>query len=370
MRIGQFEFNLRELAGSLGDFGTFLPLAVGYIAINGMNPAGLLIMMGLVNIVTGVVYKLPMPLQPKKAIATVAISQKWSPSLIYASGFSTGIFWLLFASIGLIDKIVRLTPHCVIRAIQLTLGILLIIKGFQLMSGGLLLGIISILIVLIFRENKYAPAAIILMVLGIVIIGVQGKLSPAVQIGFSLPPITFFTFKEIWKGFILAGFAQIFLTLSNAVIATAALIKEYWPDKAIEEKKLALNMGIMNTLVPFFGGMPMCHGAGGLAGQYYYGARTGGTNIIEGVIEISLGLFLSQSIKDLFSSFPMSIVGAMMILVGIELAKFIKDTRGRGEIAILIIVTGLSLFTNIGVGFLSGIILYQLFKRFKVIKIN
>jgi len=202
MRIGQFEFNLRELAGSLGDFGTFLPLAAGYIAINGMNPAGLLIMMGLVN------------------------------------------------------------------------------------------------------------------------------------------------------------------------IATAALIKEYWPDKAVEEKKLALNMGIMNTVVPFFGGMPMCHGAGGLAGQYYYGARTGGTNIIEGVIEISLGLFLSQSIKDLFSSFPMSIVGAMMILVGIELAKFIKDTRGKGEIAILIIVTVLSLFTNIGVGFLSGIILYQLLKKFKVIKIN
>ncbi|MFQ6082304.1 MAG: putative sulfate/molybdate transporter, partial [Candidatus Aminicenantia bacterium] len=78
MRISQFEFNLRELAGSMGDFGTLLPLAIGYIAINGMNPAGFLIMMGLVNITTGIVYKLPMPLQPKKAIAAVAIAQKWS----------------------------------------------------------------------------------------------------------------------------------------------------------------------------------------------------------------------------------------------------------------------------------------------------
>ena len=55
MRINQFEFNLRELAGSLGDVGTVFPLVVGFIAINGMNPAGLLIMMGLVNIATGII---------------------------------------------------------------------------------------------------------------------------------------------------------------------------------------------------------------------------------------------------------------------------------------------------------------------------
>jgi len=370
MRINQFEFNLRELAGSMGDFGTLLPLAIGFIAINGMNPAGLLIMMGLVNIATGLVYKLPMPLQPKKAIAAVAISQKWSPSLIYASGFGTGIIWLFIASTGFIKNIVKLTPHCVIRGIQLALGILLAIKGFQMMSTGLLLGIISILIILIFRENKYAPAAIVLMILGLGIMGFQGKLPDTIHFSISLPPLTFFTFEEIWKGLILAGFAQIFLTLSNAVIATATLIKEYWPDKVVSEKKLAANMGIMNTIVPFFGGMPMCHGAGGLAGQYYFGARTGGTNIIEGLIELSLGLFLSKSIQSLFSAFPMSIVGAMMILVGIELAKFIKDIRGKAEIIVLIVTTGLSIITNIAIGFISGIVLYQIFKKSKIITIK
>ncbi len=74
------------------------------------------------------------------------------------------------------------------------------------------------------------------------------------------------------------------------------------------EKQLSINMGVMNVFTPFFGGMPLCHGAGGLAGQYYFGARTGGTNIIEGIIEISMGLFLGASIAMLFANFPIAII--------------------------------------------------------------
>jgi hypothetical protein len=66
LRIKDFEFNLHELAGSMGDFGTLFPLAIGYFAVCGLNPAGLLVMMGLANIVTGIVYHLPMPIEPKK----------------------------------------------------------------------------------------------------------------------------------------------------------------------------------------------------------------------------------------------------------------------------------------------------------------
>lgn len=73
MKWGPFEFNLRELAGSLGDFGTLLPLAIGYITVCKMNPAGLLVMMGLANISTGLLYRLPMPIEPMKVLAVVAI---------------------------------------------------------------------------------------------------------------------------------------------------------------------------------------------------------------------------------------------------------------------------------------------------------
>jgi predicted benzoate:H+ symporter BenE len=362
MRIKDFEFNLRELAGSTGDFGTLFPLAIGYFVVNGLNPAGLLVMMGLANIVTGIIYRLPMPIEPKKVLAVVAITQRWSPSLIYATGFGTGVIWLFLAFTGLIHRIVAITPRSVVRGIQIALGIMLAIEGFKMVSTGWILGIVSIVIVILLRKSRYAPAAIVLMVLGIAMVGSQGELLGAIHIGFTLPPFTTFSVSEIWKGLVLAGFAQIALTATNAVIATSALIKEYWPDKPVPEKKLALNMGIMNVLVPFFGGMPMCHGAGGLAGQYYFGARTGGTNIIEGIIEISLGLFLASSVATLFSLFPKSIIGAMLLLVGIELTKFVRDIKLR-ETPIMALTIGLSLLANMAIGYVVAVGVYHAIRR-------
>lgn len=366
MRIKDFEFNLRELAGSMGDFGTLFPLAIGYFAINGMNPSGLLVMLGITNIVTGIIYKLPMPLQPMKVLAVVAIAQKWPPSRIYASGVATGAIWLILSLTGLVQKLAAITPRSVVRGIQVALGIMLAIEGFKMVSTGWILGAIAIVIVLILRTNRYAPAAIVLMVLGIGVMGFKGELSGVVQPSFTAPPITLFNPIEMWQGLVLAGFAQLPLTATNAVIATGALLKEYFPYRPVSEKKLALNMGIMNVTVPFFGGMPMCHGAGGLAGQYYFGARTGGTNIMEGVIETTLGLFLAGSIGTLFALFPESIIGAMMFLAGLQLTKFARDIK-KQEIVIMSITTILSLLTNMAIGFVVAVITYHALRRWELV---
>lgn len=362
MRIKDFEFNLRELAGSTGDFGTLFPLAIGYFAVNGLNPAGLLVMMGLANIITGVVYRLPMPIEPKKVLAATAIAQRWSPSLVYATGFGTSVIWLMLSFTGLVKKIAAITPRSVVRGIQVALGIMLAIEGFKMVSTGWILGVVSIFIVVLLRNSRYAPAALVLMVLGIAVMGFQHGLAGVVNPGFTLPPITIFKPIEIWQGLVLAGFAQIALTATNAVIATSALITEYFPDKAVSEKKLALNHGFMNIIPPFFGGMPMCHGAGGLAGQYYFGARTGGTNIIEGIIEISLGLFLAGSIVALFALFPTSIIGAMLLLVGIQLTGFARNIKSR-ELPIMALVTVLSLLTNMAIGFIVALVVFHAIKR-------
>ena len=277
------------------------------------------------------------------------------------TGFATGVIWLILTFSGLVRKIVAITPRSVVRGIQVALGIMLAIEGFSMVSTGWTLGIVSIVIVLLLRQNRYAPAAIVLMVMGIAVIGYRGEF-PEIDLGFTLPPLTTFSLHEIWQGLYLAGFAQIALTASNAVIAPSALIKKYWPDRPMTETKLALNTGIMNTAVPFMGGMPMCHGVGGLAGQYYFGARTGGANIMEGMIEISLGLFLAGSIAALFGVFPESILGAMLLLVGIELTKFARDIKLR-EGPMMALTAGLSLATNMAVGFVVAVAIYQTLAR-------
>ncbi|MEN6378088.1 MAG: putative sulfate/molybdate transporter [Methanofastidiosum sp.] len=363
MKIREFEFNLRELAGSMGDFGTLLPLAIGYIVVNGLNPAGFLIMMGIVNIFLGLIYKLPMPLQPKKTVATVAIAQGWTPSLIYSTGFGLGIVWLFLYFTNLIQKIVKYTPKSVTRGITLALGFTLFLTGFEFFKTDILIGIAAILIILIFRKNTRIPAAILLFLTGFVILIFKGQLMSIIDIGFTLPPLTSVSIKDIYTGMIMVGIAQIPLTLTNAVIAVTALLRDYFPEKPVSERKLLLNMGIINTIVPFFGGFPMCHGAGGLAGQYTFGARTGGANILEGTIEICLGLFLSKSILNLFSVFSMSIVGAMLFYVSYELAKLTRDIKSNSEIFVMILTAVVSVISNMAIGFTLGIITFNLVKK-------
>ncbi|HOO39102.1 MAG TPA: putative sulfate/molybdate transporter [Deltaproteobacteria bacterium] len=363
MKIGDFVFNLRELAGSMGDFGTLFPLAIGYIVVCGLDPAGFLVMMGLANIITGLVYRLPMPIEPMKVLAVMAIAQHWSPSMVYASAFSMGIIWLTLSLSGIVGIIAKITPQSVVRGIQISLGVLLAVKALEMISSWWLLGIVSAIIIIVLRNSRYAPGAIVLMVLGLIIMYVKGTLGDVGFSGLHLPSITVFRLPEIWDTLVLAGFAQIPLTAANAVIATAALITSYWPDKPVSEQKLSFNMGVMNLVTPFFGGMPMCHGAGGLAGQYYFGARTGGANIIEGTIEILLGLFLAGSIVSLFMGFPIAIVGAMMFLVGLELMKFAKDVRMNFELIPLAVTVAGSLATNMAWGFILGVCCFYILKR-------
>jgi len=360
MKIKSFEFNLRELAGSTGDFGTLLPLAMGYIYVCGLNPAGFLVMMGLANIVTGLVYRLPMPIEPMKVLAVAAIAQHWTPSMVQASAFGMGVAWIIFAVTGIVGWIAKITPPSVIRGIQAALGIMLAIEAAKLLLTGWLLGIISILVVIVLRNNRYAPAGVVLMALGMAVIYVKGGFQDIAAPAFSIPPVNSVSLDEAWDTMVIAGFAQIPLTITNATIATAALIAAYWPGRQVTVRNLSWNQGIMNMAAAFFGGMPMCHGAGGLAGQYYFGARTGGANIIEGLLEISLGLFLSASIAGLFSVFPAAVIGAMMLMVGIELVMFTVETKTRMDVIPLAVTVIVSLSTNMALGFLAGIAAHRL----------
>jgi len=365
-RIGSFEFNLRELAGSLGDFGTLFPLAVGYMAVCRMNPAGLLVMMGLANIVTGLIYRLPIPIEPMKVIAIVAIAQAWNPEKIAAAGLGMGILWLLLGATPIMAFVARWTPKTVVRGIQLSLGVLLAIEGLKLIGVGWGLGVLSLVIVVIFRKSRYAPASILLVVLGLALVVWRGQWPAPAAPTLTWPPFTPVALGAIWPALRDAGFAQIPLTATNAVIATAALLVKYWPDRRVTERQLSLDHGVMNLISCFFGGMPMCHGAGGLAGQYYFGARTGGANLIEGTIEVVVGLFFAGSIAAVFAAFPLPIIGAMLFLVGIELTKFARELKpGREWIPMIATLIGALVF-NMAAGFVVGMIVhYGVFRKNK-----
>ncbi len=365
MKIKSFEFNLRELAGAMGDYGVLIPLAVGYFAVIGLNPSGFFVMMGLACIVAGLVFQLPMPIQPMKVLAVMSIAQAWTPSMVYASGFAEGLIWLLFGLTNLIEWLAKITPKTIVWGIQITLGILLAIQAVEMVSTGWALGFISILIILVLRTVKFIPAPVVLLLLGVGIVVFNRGWSQIPAPAFSLPELTSFRAEEIWETLVLAGFAQIPLTITNATISVAALIKAYFPEKQVTTRQLSFSHGLMNLVVPFFGGIPMCHGAGGLAGQYYFGARTGGTKIIEGGIYITLGLFFGASFTGLFSVFPRAILGAMLFLIGLELVKFGRELRFNIDLVPVGLTVLIALLSNLALGFLAGLLSYHLIQQIR-----
>ncbi|MHA2287143.1 MAG: putative sulfate/molybdate transporter [Promethearchaeota archaeon] len=359
------KFNLREFGGALGDWGTLIPFIIGYISIVKLNPAGVFLCLGITNIILGIKFNLPLPVQPQKTIGTVAISQAWEPNLVISTGFGTGIIWTVLGFTKLLEKIVKKVPTTAVRGIQLGLGLILGWSALQLISSDIILGIISISVILILLKFKRVPSSIILVALGIILI-VWNQSIDMTKIQFSLPVFTF-QFPQ-WENFLwgmlIAGFAQLFLTLTNVMIATISLIKELFPEKVEEvtASHLALNMGVINLLTPLLGGIPMCHGSGGLASQYAFGARTGGSMILEGFLEIFLGLFLSNALLLIFTAFPEAILGAMLIYTAFLLVRISFKDYSLKTMPIILTSAVLCLIFNITIGFLVGLGLYFVFR--------
>ncbi len=359
------KFTLREFGGAFGDWGTLVPFIIGYISIVGLSPAGIFITLGITNIILGVKFNLPLPVQPQKTIGTVAISRHWNADLVISTGFGTGVIWFLLGFSKKLNYIVSKVPIIAVRGIQLGLAFILGWTGILLFSENIILGFISISIILLLIKNKPIPSAIILTFGGILLMFFTGIIN-ITELKFSIPSFSFGipTWDNFLYGMVYAGIAQLFLTLTNVMIATVVLIKELFPEKkGIDANTLAYNMGAMNLINPFLVGMPLCHGSGGLMAQYAFGARTGGSMILEGIMELLLGLFFSDILFLLFTKFPMAILGAMLIYTAFLLGKIAFKDFNIKTFPIILISAIFSYFINIAIGFLIGITLYYIFKK-------
>lgn len=362
---GYSKFSLREFGGAFGDWGTLLPFIIGFVLIVGFNPAGIFLCLGITNIILGIKYNLPLPVQPQKTIGTVALSQKWTPSMVISTGFGTGIIWTVLGFSKKLNKIVERVPTTAVRGIQLGLGLILGWAAILLFADNIILGIIAVAIILVLIKNKRIPSAIILMFMGFFIIFYTGAVV-ASDVIFQLPTFTFYipNWQDLIIGMLLAGIAQLFLTLTNVMIATVSLAKDLFPEKedAIDANSLAFNMGVMNLINPFIGGIPLCHGSGGLAAQYAFGARSGGSMIFEGILEIILGLFFSHALFLLFTTFPKAILGAMLLYTAFLLGRIAFKEFNLKTLPI-IIISAIFCFINITLGFIVGLVLYLIFKK-------
>ncbi|MDZ4725586.1 MAG: putative sulfate/molybdate transporter [Leptospira sp.] len=371
------KFNRQELSGAFGDIGTDIPLLIAMILATGLEATSVFIIFGSLQILTGLIYKLPMPVQPLKAVATIVITQKIAGSIVLGAGLAIGIVMFLLSITGALDKLNKIIPKAVVRGLQFGLGIslcLLACKEYIPSKGleGYLLSFLSFTIIIFLIDNRKFPVSVIIIIIGIIYaIGTNSNLSHIdISFGINLPKFNIPTIESISTGFLLLALPQIPLSLGNSILATKQTANDLFPEqKQITVKKIGITYSILNLISSLFGGIPCCHGSGGMLGHYTFGGRTGGSVIIYGTIFLSLGLFFGNGLFYLVNAFPLSILGVILLFEGISLVSLIKDLiseRRNFIIALFVSVISFGLPFGFLLGMLVGTLLFYSPIQFRV----
>jgi SulP family sulfate permease len=393
--LSHLSFNRTEFAGSLGDLGTLLPLAAGLIIINRLDPTGIFFTIGLFYVLTGLYFRVTCPVEPMKVISGYAIAMSISAAQIQASCFWVAVILLLFGLTGLIDVITRFISKPVIRGIQLATGILLLTQGVHLMLGssklqlvqgvaepylqiqrvgflpiGLLLGLGLGLLCLVLLDNKRLPAAVVVIGAGVLIGLLAGSRQgwEDLTLGLNLPallPYGLPTAADFSFALVILIMPQIPMTIANAVIANADLSSQYFGKKSsrVTQRGLCVSMALANAASFFLAGIPLCHGAGGLASRYRFGARTGGSNLIIGIIFLLIAVMFGEHTLILVHLLPLSVLGVLLVFAGAQLGLTVIDMHDRKEFFVILLIVGITLAANLAAGFLVGILIDRLISR-------
>src|SRR2546428_3751624 len=326
-------FDRNELSGAFGDIGTDFPLLVSMILIAKLDTAGVLIMFGLMQIFTGTFYRMPMPVQPLKAMAVLVITQKLSGRILYGGGLAIGIMMLALATTGLIDWVAKAVPKSVVRGIQFGLGLQLAslaLKDYVQAAGlpGYGLAGASFVITLALLGNRKYPPALLVILLGVAYavlfkldIGALGR-----GVGFTLPHASVPNIPDILTGLVVLALPQLPLSLGNSILATRQVTADLFPRRAISVRKISLTYALMNLINPFLGGVPTCHGSGGIVGHYAFGARTGGAGVIFRGLSPAPGLFFCPAFRTGLPVFSLPLLRGILLFLRGMVMRLVGDT--------------------------------------------
>lgn len=356
------QFNLSEFNGSLGDFGTIIPIVMGVALVSDVNISTIFLFFSIWFIIAGFYYRLPIPIEPMKVIGAIVIAEGLAAPEIAASGILLGIIFLFFGIIKGMERISDYIPESVIRGIQIGLALILLKTSFGLIAGDRAFAAFSVIVILLFMAGSHYGkipdlSAIFLLITGIgsavIISGVR------LSIGIPVPVITIPDLSMFTPAFWNLVLPQVPLTLTNAILATSLLSLDLFKEK-VPDDRLSSTIGIMNLVSAPLGGFPMCHGAGGLAAQYRFGARTGGANIIAGIILLGFAVFFTT--PEMLSAIPVGIFGALLIFVSVTLFQSGLKTDSY-TVSGIIAVT--AFFAGMTFAFIFGMTAYYILKTIK-----
>lgn len=332
-------FTRGELSGAVADLGVFVPIAVALVVKNGLSPTAVLLPAGLLYVTVAIVYRLPVPVQPLKALGAIAIAKGLGADEIAAAALIMGATFLVLGRLGLLDAAARVFPKPVIRGVQLTVGLLLCKIAWGLVSDppasfsehaldaawAIPLGALVVATAIAFRRR---PVGLALVGAGAAVMvwraGSSVDLGPS---AIELPSLDSGTF---WAAFTVLVLPQLPLTFANSCLATADAARTYFGDAArrVRPDRLATTLGAANLVAGGLSGMPVCHGAGGLTAHVAFGARTGGAPLAMGLSLLALSVTVGAGLATLLAAFPLPILAGLLATAGLLHVALLRDLRG------------------------------------------
>jgi len=379
IRINRYEF-----AGSLGDLGVLLPMAAGMIMVNGLDPQRLFLCVGLFYIAAGLYFGTTVPVQPMKVISSLAIAMALPKEQIFVAGLLVGVMLVIIGLTGAMTRLSRYIPRPVIRGVQLSTGLLLMAQGARFAMGtssfqvanhaaepflavqtlgpipmNWFLAAIAFVATFFLLDSKKVPAALVVVAFGLVTGLILSNGGEPFHQASALPdflPDGLSSVATFGTALFVLALPQLPMTLGNAVVANADLSQELFGDDAVKttNKALCLSMGLANIGSFLLGGMPMCHGAGGLATHYRFGARSAGSNLIIGGLFAFLALFLGEHAGLIARMIPMSVLGVLLFFGGGQLALTVQDMKERSDLFVCLSIAAVTLASNLALGYLFG----------------
>lgn len=356
---------LHEIAGGFGDIGVFFPIALALVIKNGFHLKGILLSAGVFYVGAGLFFRIPMPVQPLKAMAAVALAQGLPHHALRAAGLGFAVVILLVQVPGVGRSLERIFSLPVVRGIQLALGIMLVTSGLKLSSGGLHLAITALaLLAITYMLTDSLPPIFPVLIGGLIIAALSPASSPQPAQGFpvlfKIPEISMRDLSFVLTTLIIP---QLGLTIGNSIVATNQTAKDLFPKRLtrVNMKNLTLSISAGNILSFLFFGLPMCHGAGGLTAHHKFGARSKKATIITGSLFLLIAVLPSRRVVDIFLNFPLPFLGILLIVVGFFHASLAKDSLVRRETFLTVLVTAsISLiFHNLTAGAVVGILFHS-----------
>jgi len=344
-----------EISGAFADLGVLIPLEAALVAVNGLNPTSTLLGVGIVYIAAGWYFRLPMPVQPLKALAAIAIARELSPDVIAAGALLMSLSLVVLAVSGAMDRVYAIVPIPVVRGIQLGLAYVLIRGAFSMLEKPLspsvpqmtlsigdvavpvmlALAPLFLLGVALLVKKPIVPASLAVLAAGIGVGLYLGRWHGASVLGPA--PVTpgvpgvgaFGTAAAVLLT------AQLPLTIANSVIATADASRTYFPDQAerVTPRRLSLSIALSNLWAGLFGGLPTCHGSGGLTAHYKMGARSPLATTLLGIILIAAAIVFGSAAQSVRTVVPLPFFGVLLLFVGVQHASLALNVERRSDLA-------------------------------------